>query len=626
MEHYDIIVIGAGHAGCEAANICAVMGKKTLLLTLNLDMIGQMSCNPAIGGLAKGQLVKEMDVLGGIMGLITDKSCIQFRMLNKSKGVAVWSPRAQADRILYRTEMRAYLEQVENLYIKQGLAKEIIIENNIVKGVKTISGKEYSCNSAILSAGTFLNGLIHIGMQSYPSGRAGEPPSEYITENLIKYGFKTGRLKTGTPPRLDGSTIDFDKIIEQKGDDTVEPFSHRSKVLCEKQVSCHITHTNKRTHEIIEGSFGESPLFTGKIKGVGPRYCPSIEDKIDKFKGKESHQIFLEPEGHTTNEYYVNGFATSIPEWAQLEAIHSIKGLEHAEIIRPGYAIEYDFFDPTQLKSTMETKLVENLFFAGQINGTSGYEEAGAQGLMAGINAVLKINGENPFILRRDEAYIGVLIDDLVTKGTNEPYRMFTSRAEYRLLLRQDNADERLGKHAYNLGIINEKELDNLKKKYLRIKEMIEWLNKNSLTPEGANEILKSKNLSVLTQKVRAINILKRPEISFDDIKQMGDIPDICKSKAEEFAVSTEVKYEGYFARQRDEVKKIKKFESTIIPENFDFNSVFGLLTESRQKLEKIKPHTIGQASRISGVTPADISILMAEINVSRGTTKNTET
>lgn len=620
MEHFDVVVVGAGHAGCEAASAAARKGCSTLLLTMNLDMIGQMSCNPAIGGVAKGQLVKEIDVFGGAMGMVTDQTGIQFRMLNRSKGSAVWSPRAQVDRSMYRELMRRHMEGIPNIRIKQGIVKDLLVEDGMVKGVVLYSGQIYEARALVLCAGTFLNGLVHIGLNSYSAGRAGEPPAEFLTDNLRRLGFEAGRLKTGTPPRIDGRTINREKTKEQPGDSNPDPFSWRTEALPEKQVNCLIVHTNVRTHEVIKSSLGESPLYTGKIKGVGPRYCPSIEDKIVRFSEKDGHQLFLEPEGWDTNEYYVNGFPTSIPEKFQIEALRSIEGLERVEMLRPGYAIEYDFFPPTQLKSSLETRLVEGLYFAGQINGTSGYEEAAAQGLMAGINAAAKINEEAPLVLGRDEAYIGVLIDDLVTKGTREPYRLFTSRAEHRLILRQDNAGERLWKHAKAIGLGDAGHGAQIQSRALRVEKFLEWVEGYSIAPDRANIVLERMGVSRISQKTKAIELFRRPGIGTFEIREMAGVefPEILAGVQDEVFAESEVKYQGYIARQAYEIEKAKRFDAVNIPTGIDYSKVEGLLTESRQKLQSNRPETVGQASRMPGVTPADISILISHLSRTR--------
>ena len=598
---YDIVVIGAGHAGCEAALASARMGFSTCLFTINLDTIAQMSCNPAVGGLAKGHLVREIDALGGEMAKITDKAGIQFRMLNMSKGPAVWSLRAQADRVLYRLLMRKVVESQKNLDIKQALVEKIIVEDGKVKGVLTSLGIFYGTRAVIVTTGTFLKGLIHIGLDNFYAGRAGEFPSMGLSDSLRDLGFKMGRLKTGTPPRLDARTIDFSKTEPQYGDEPPPPFSYTTEKITNPQLPCYITYTNAETHKIILANLDRSPLYSGRIKGIGARYCPSIEDKVVRFAGRERHQVFLEPEGLETKEYYANGIPTSLPYDVQVKLVQTIPGLEKAEIMRPGYAIEYDFVFPTQLNHSLETKAIEGLFLAGQINGTSGYEEAAAQGLMAGINAALKLQGREPLILGRHEAYTGVLIDDLITKGTNEPYRMFTSRAEYRLLLRHDNADLRLMDKGYEIGLLDKEVYQKFQEKKIFIDEELRRLKKTRFIIEGTD---KSESLE---------QFLKRPEITYEFIDKSFPshkplTPEIKKQ------VEIQIKYEGYILRQMEMAEKLKKVEEKKIPEGFDYISVNGLSKEILSKLQEVKPANLGQASRIPGVTPAAISLLMVSI------------
>ena len=617
LGFYDVIVVGAGHAGCEAANAAAKMGSKVLLVTMNMNTIAQMSCNPAMGGVAKGQIVREIDALGGGSGIVSDKSAIQFRMLNRSKGPAMWSPRTQNDRMLFAEEWRLLLEQNPNVDFWQDTCNGIIVENNVIKGVKTSLGLEIYSKSVILTNGTFLNGLIHIGEKQLGGGRAAEKASVGITEDLISYGFVAGRMKTGTPPRVDGRSLNYDLMEEQLGDENPSKFSFSDTLPLSKQRSCYITYTNELTHDLLRTGFDRSPMFNGSIQSTGPRYCPSIEDKINRFADRDRHHIVVEPEGWNTVEIYVNGFSTSLPEEVQLTSIRSIVGFENAKMFRPGYAIEYDYFQPTQLTHTLETKLIANLYFAGQINGTTGYEEAACQGLMAGINAHLKINGENPFILKRSEAYIGVLIDDLITKGTEEPYRMFTSRAEYRILLRQDNADIRLTALGYALGLNGENELVLMQQKIRETTVLLDCLKKTGVTPDVVNPMLEEKGSAILSQQVRLSSILSRPHISVKDIlavsPSFADLANTCLTESIEQA-EIHIKYDGYIEREEEHALKLDRLESLDIPSIIDYTQIKSISIEARQKLLQIKPRTIGQASRISGVSPSDVSVLLIHL------------
>jgi tRNA uridine 5-carboxymethylaminomethyl modification enzyme len=613
---YDVIVVGGGHAGSEAAAASANMGAKTLLITMNLQNIAQMSCNPAMGGIAKGQIVREIDALGGYSGIVTDKTAIQFKMLNKSKGPAMWSPRAQSDRMQFAECWRTMLEQTENLDFYQDSVNGLIFEEDKIVGVKTALGLSIKSKTVILTAGTFLNGLIHIGEKTFGGGRAGEGASTGITEDLVAKGFEAGRMKTGTPPRVDGRSLDYSKMTEQPGDDNPEKFSYLpiTKPL-QKQRSCYLTYTNTKTHELLKEGFDRSPMFNGRIKSTGPRYCPSVEDKINRFAEKERHQIFVEPEGWTTVEIYVNGFSTSLPEDVQDKAIRSIAGFENVKFFRYGYAIEYDYFPPTQLTHSLETKLVKNLFFAGQINGTTGYEEAASQGLMAGVNAALKTQDKAPFILKRNEAYIGVLIDDLITKGTEEPYRMFTSRAEYRTLLRQDNADLRLTEKAFKLGLASKERLERVENKRAKTALLIDYLEKTSVKKEEINPILESKNLAIISQSMKLIKIASRPQLDLNDFRKIERLSNFLLDNNIDNEILEQVeihlKYSGYIEKEKNNADKLNRLENVSIPSSFDYSKVKSLSYEAREKLSKIQPTSISQASRISGVSPSDVSVLL---------------
>lgn len=614
LGHYDIIVVGAGHAGCEAAAAAANMGSKVLLVTMNMETIAKMSCNPAMGGVAKGQIVREIDALGGLSGIITDKTMIQFRMLNSSKGPAMWSPRAQSDRMRFSEEWRLALENIPNVSFFQDSVSELIITDGKATGVKTSMGAIAHSSSVILTNGTFLSGLIHIGAKQFGGGRMAESASYGITKQLNDLGFESGRMKTGTPPRVDGRTIDYSKTQEQKGDENPGKFSYLPITQpLKEQRSCFITYTNDTVHNILREGFDESPMFNGSIKGLGPRYCPSIEDKINRFAERDRHQLFIEPEGWNTVEVYVNGFSTSLPDHVQIKALQQVPGFENAKMFRPGYAIEYDYFPPTQLKLSLETKNIENLYFAGQINGTTGYEEAACQGLMAGINAHLKINEKEPFILKRSDAYIGVLLDDLVNKGTDEPYRMFTSRAEYRILLRQDNADIRLTALSHKLGLASQERMNLVEKKQNRAQEIIEYFKATSITPAEANPVLEKYASSPITENYKASQLLLRPEISIDCFNEIEKTNSYLQADEKEHVLQAEiqVKYESYLIKELEMVDKINRLENFKLSDTFDYASIRSLSLEAREKLNTIKPASIGQAARISGVNPADISVLL---------------
>ena len=617
-EQYDIIVVGGGHAGAEAAAAGANMGMKTLLVTMNLQNIGQMSCNPAMGGIAKGQIVREIDALGGYSGLVSDESAIQFKMLNRSKGPAMWSPRTQNDRMLFAESWRLRLEQTPLLDFYQEMITGLAIEGMSVVGVKTALGIEIRSKAVVLTNGTFLNGLIHIGEKNFGGGRAGEKASTGITEQLIDLGFDSGRMKTGTPPRVDSRSLDYSKMIAQPGDVTPGNFSYLKNFRLNKQLDCYLTHTSAEVHDLLREGFDRSPMFNGSIQSIGPRYCPSIEDKINRFADKDSHQIFVEPEGWKTVEVYVNGFSTSLPEDVQYKALRSVAGFENVKFFRPGYAIEYDYFPPTQLKNSLETKLINGLFFAGQINGTTGYEEAASQGLIAGLNAALQIKNQDPLVLRRDEAYIGVLIDDLITKGTEEPYRMFTSRAEYRTLLRQDNADLRLTERSYNLGLAKESRRTALDRKIAQTKQIVEFLNNESYDFNEANKLLTKVSSTQVKQHDKLKKLLSRPELNLENLQELPNVRDFFV-KHDFDADSCEqaeiqVKYAGYIEKEKNNADKLTRLEYVKIPDNVDYSKMTSISFEAREKLNKIKPSTVSQASRISGVSPSDISVLLIHL------------
>ncbi len=616
QDTYDVIVVGAGHAGSEAAAAAANLGAKTLLVTMSLQNIAQMSCNPAMGGIAKGQIVREIDALGGYSGIVSDKTAIQFKMLNKSKGPAMWSPRVQSDRMRFAEEWRLMLEQTPNLDFFQEMVAGLIIENGQIKGIKTSLGIQIKAKTVVLTNGTFLNGLIHIGEKQFGGGRAGESAAYGVTEDLVKAGFESGRMKTGTPPRVDGRSLDYSKMNEEKGDVKPDKFSYSdiTKPLTH-QKSCYMTYTSLDVHDILREGFDRSPMFNGRIKSLGPRYCPSIEDKINRFADKERHQLFVEPEGWNTVEVYVNGFSTSLPEDIQFKALSSVVGFEKVKFFRPGYAIEYDYFPPTQLKHTLETKLVEGLYFAGQINGTTGYEEAASQGLMAGINAALKVQERAPLILKRDEAYIGVLIDDLITKGTEEPYRMFTSRAEFRTLLRQDNADFRLTPLSYEIGLASEKRLRRMEHKLNESEKMVAFFKETSITPAEANPILEAKETALIDQSDKMFKMFSRPQIDLEDMMKLDKVNDYIDANDIDLEIleqaEIQVKYSGYIEKERNNANKLLRLEDLKIPDDFDYNNIKSMSIEAKQKLSKIRPVTISQASRISGVSPSDISVLL---------------
>ncbi|TKD65117.1 tRNA uridine-5-carboxymethylaminomethyl(34) synthesis enzyme MnmG [Flavobacterium sp. ASW18X] len=617
-KEYDVIVVGGGHAGAEAAAAAANMGSKTLLVTMNLQNIGQMSCNPAMGGIAKGQIVREIDALGGYSGIVSDRSAIQFKMLNKSKGPAMWSPRTQNDRMRFAEDWRLLLEQTPNVDFYQEMVSGLVVESGKVTGVQTSLGLKISAKSVVLTNGTFLNGLIHIGEKQFGGGRAGESAAFGITEQLVDLGFASGRMKTGTPPRVDGRSLNYEVMIPQPGDAEPEKFSYLDTNRLAKQRDCHMTYTSTLVHDLLREGFDRSPMFNGRIKSLGPRYCPSIEDKINRFADKDRHQLFVEPEGWNTVEVYVNGFSTSLPEDVQFKALRSVVGFENVKFFRPGYAIEYDYFPPTQLKHTLETKLVDNLFFAGQINGTTGYEEAASQGLMAGINAHLKIKEKEPFILNRDEAYIGVLIDDLITKGTEEPYRMFTSRAEYRTLLRQDNADLRLTPRGYAIGLASEKRLKKMEDKKEKSKAFVSFFKRTSFEVEEINPILEEVGSAVVKQSDKMFKVFSRPKMTMNHMLRLKEVQDYVAQNNLDADIleqaEIQVKYSGYIAKEKNNADKLQRLEGIKIPAGFDYSKINSISFEAREKLKEIQPVTISQASRISGVSPSDISVLLVHL------------
>ncbi len=617
FKEYDVLVVGAGHAGCEAAMAAANMGSSVLLVTMNMQTIGQMSCNPAMGGVAKGQIVREIDAMGGHSGIITDKTMLQFRMLNRSKGPAMWSPRAQNDRARFAEEWRLALERNPNIDFWQEMVSALLVKNNVCYGVRTSMGIEIKAKSVVLTNGTFLNGVIHIGEKRFGGGRTGEHAATGITEQLVSLGFESGRMKTGTPPRVDGRSLDYTKMEEQPGDEETGRFSFTNVPLPKKQLSCYITYTNEKVHEILKEGFEQSPMFTGRIQGLGPRYCPSIEDKINRFADRTRHQIFVEPEGWDTVEIYVNGFSTSLPEDIQYKALQAIPGFENVKMFRPGYAIEYDYFPPQQLDLTLETKRIANLYFAGQINGTTGYEEAACQGFIAGINAHQKVNNKPEVIMKRSESYIGVLIDDLITKGTDEPYRMFTSRAEHRLLLRQDNADMRLTKLGYDLGLVSKERLDLVNQKIADCLSIVRFLKEKSVTPEKVNSILESLDSASIPHSLKLYQLLLRPQVGLKDLIACdSELQELVKDMSKETIEQAEigVKYESYFEKENEMVAKMNKLEEQEINPEFDYQKLVSLSKEAREKLGKVKPRTLGQASRISGVSPSDVSVLMVHM------------